>query len=85
VSNGRRRLGDFRPSSVYQHRELRVLGLSAREMFPQLRACLLGSRPLLKTVPHPHLKDAKGKPLKVEVFGPPTFRNVIDPKTGAHV
>ncbi len=72
------RPGDFRPSSVHQHREPKTIKPSARELFPQLRARLLASRPLIEVVEHPYWKDAKGKPVKVEVLGPPTFRNSID-------
>lgn len=67
----------FRPSQVFQHRA-RTVEPSAREMFAIGRQLLLASRPVLEVVNHRYLKDAKGKPVKVTVYGPPTFRNVIE-------
>lgn len=65
----------------------RNVGLSAREWFALLRSRLLESRPVT-LVPHKHKTVqklsktgkpiGKPKPLMVEVFGRPTFRNVIE-------
>jgi hypothetical protein len=60
----------------------RALMPSARELFPQLRERLLGSRPIVGhtvEVFHANGDRTGGKP----IFGKPTFRNVIE--HGAHV
>lgn len=56
---------------------------SARDLFPDLRACLLASRPIVgdqKPVPY---ADGVTAPLR-PVYGKTTFRNVID-ENGRHV
>ncbi len=58
-------------------------GMDARQLFVHLRERLLASRPV-ETVAHPHWKDSRGRPLKVRVFGKPTFENRFDEK-GRHV
>jgi hypothetical protein len=51
---------------------------SARQTFAALRPVLIQSRPLLQVLKHPHLRDGKGKPIEVPIFGAPTLRNVIE-------
>lgn len=56
---------------------------SARDVFPMLRARLLGSRPVVgftAEVFHADGSRTESQP----IFGKPTFRNVID-ENGAHV
>lgn len=50
---------------------------SARDLFPALRERLLASRPLVALID-------EGYPEERRVYGPPTFRNVID-ENGRHV
>lgn len=85
MSNTRPRKGRgaFSVRSVTQHPQPRTIKPSARELFRELRPRLLGSRPFTME-PHRYQKDGRGKPVKVHVYGAPTFRNVID-ETGAHV
>lgn len=80
----RKRIREFRIESLTQSQGVAHPKPSARELFPELRARLRASRPLLEVVEHPHLKDAKGRPLRFERLGRPTFRNVID-ENGKHV
>lgn len=76
----------FRARSQYKaaHPHDDSPGRTAREWFAELRPRLLASIPREQR-PHRHLKNSRGKALIVSVvYGPPTFRNVID-ENGNHV
>lgn len=77
---GRRPANGPIPFRLVQEREVLEsrVAPSTRDIWPGLRARLLASRPVVGERVHPHLTDAKGKPLREPVFGAPTFRNVIE-------
>lgn len=56
---------------------------SARDLFPALRERLLGSRPIIGDQKPRRGADGITSTL-LPVYGPPTFRNVID-ENGRHV
>ncbi|WP_439593917.1 hypothetical protein [Microbacterium sp.] len=58
--------------------------MSAREWFAYLRPVLLASRPIVGERTLLHVRDSKGRPKVEPIYGPPTFRNVID-EDGHHV
>lgn len=79
-SNRRHRVGSFRPSSVTQHTETRLPGLSAREIFTLLRPRLLDSRPLLVPAHVTEYRKAKFVPVRDKKTGDVVLNEDGSPK-----
>lgn len=57
---------------------------TAPEWFAYLRPLVQEFRPKLGDRVHPRYLDRKGKPLRIPIYGKPTFQNILD-QHGAHV